>query len=186
MKPRFLHLVLAAVCCFGMALGASAQSQTPAGSSLGAKLNAREAAYGQGLGLFESGDIGQGEKALEASNLSVPGTAKWEIESGFLLMRAASDLHQNGSFAQINAVVRRALAHFNTASSKFGAADSPAEEANMYVLLAQLYEHYLGDRASAEKCYQTAVSLDPNLPTAVEGLARMRGEDAAMSSRLKN
>jgi len=158
----------------------------PAQASLGSIAPAsvaKQQAFISSLSYFAAQKFSAGEAILEQANVQVAGTASWHTESGIDLIKVAHYFENSGAPAQAYAIAKLALGHLVLADQAYSGSSPTTEVANEKEMQGQIYEHYLGDRATAEKYYSAAVALSPNSGLAAVELSRLQQLDAAEAQK---
>ena len=188
MRPlfhRFFQSINATV-VVSVLLGAPTliSAQTIASPGAPSLLAQKIQANAQAQAFFDVQDFANGEKTLEAANRQPAGTPQWNLESGCSLSCVASKYYGSGARTTSATIAQLALQQLTQATQRFTARDDPAEVASAYELAGTIYEQMLGDRATAEKYYATAVQLAPNAGQAAWRLARLKQSDAEAAKKI--
>jgi hypothetical protein len=146
---------------------------------------AKQQALLESLPLFVAENWGDAEALLHQANTNNNGTPEWNFEAGGNLVEVASALDNQNQGALAAKVARLALVHFSKAEAGYGASANPIAVAHVRERLGYVYEHYLGDRKSAEAYYASAVALSPTTGFAAQRLAFLQQVDAQEAIKLK-
>lgn len=130
------------------------------------------------VGEVESGNLEAAAQKLSQGNYAAKGTVAWYHQSAMGLLGRAEQLLASGETKAGQRVAAAAIQIMKQGARKRGANTGAGDQAQLYVQIAQTYDHFLGDRASARQHYLLALNEVPDLPEAEAALAAYDAEAA--------
>jgi hypothetical protein len=124
----------------------------------------------------DAGQIDLGAQDVAAANPAPSGSLAWYYHSAFVLVIRAHELRAKGDHDASQHTGADAIRMLTHGLTKSGTNARAADRSQIYVQIADIYDHILGDRASARQAYQQALVEQPDNGAATTALAAYDAE----------